>query len=68
LPEEEGLKLRPDGRVSPVLAENVCRVDRPRVVSKDQHLGGDSFPDTVEGKHGVPFVKLGVHVSAALHN
>ena len=57
-PKEEGFELRPDGGVSPVLAEDVSRIDLSVDVEELDHSRGNGFTDTVEGEGRVAFVQL----------
>ena len=68
LQKEQSLELCPYSRVSPVLGEDVCRIHLSWDVVKSNHLRRNSFPDAVEGKHGVSLVEFGVYSHAAVDN
>ena len=54
--------------MSPMFAEDICRIDRSFDVIEDNHLGWDGFMKTVKGKHGVMLVSLGMNPGPTVHN
>ena len=54
--------------MAPVLGEDVSRVQTSGGEAENDHPGGDCFPNTVEGKHGVALVELGMRGGGAVNN
>ena len=58
LPEQDRLKYTPNLGVTPVLAENVSRVDFSRDVDKSSNLGGNGLTYAMVIKHIVTLGKF----------
>jgi len=57
LPEEDGLKYWPDLLISPVLAEDVCRIHVACDVVESDDLGGYGLSDVMVGQRVMSLVQ-----------